>query len=82
MNKTAKKIQMTNSNFANPHGLSNPDNFSCVEDIGRLCMFAMKNQSFRTIVYTKFYKAKYKFYAPFCSQFEEEEELCERYELK
>ena len=82
MNKVAKKIQMTNSNFANPHGLSNPDNFSCVEDIGRLSMFAMKNQNFRTIVNTKFYKAKYKFYAPFHSEFEEEEELCIKYEMK
>ena len=65
MNKIAKKIQMTSSNFANPHGLSNPDNYSCVEDIGKLSMYAMKNQTFRTVVYTKFYKAKYKFLVPF-----------------
>ena len=29
MNKVSKRIGMVNSNFANPHGLSNPENFSC-----------------------------------------------------
>lgn len=29
MNKLSKKILMKNSHFANAHGLSNPDNYSC-----------------------------------------------------
>ena len=41
---------MRNSNFANPHGLSNPENYSCVEDLGKLCRHAMKNHKFRTVV--------------------------------
>lgn len=51
---------MKNSNFANPHGLSNPDNYSCVEDLGKLCRHAMKKQMFRTVVYTQIYTAKCK----------------------
>ena len=57
MNKTSKKIHMKNSAFANPHGLSNPDNFSCAEDLGKLCTYTMRNQMFRTVVCTQYYTA-------------------------
>lgn len=43
MNRISKRLQMSNSHFANPHGLSNPDNYSCVEDLCRLCNFCMEN---------------------------------------
>ena len=59
MNKVSKRISMKNSNFANPHGLSNPDNYSCAEDLGKLCTHAMQNQTFRNVVSTQFYTVKY-----------------------
>lgn len=55
MNKVSRKIHMKNSNFANPHGLSNMENYSCAEDLCRLCTYAMKNPKFRGVVNTKVY---------------------------
>lgn len=46
---------MANSNFANPHGLSNTNNYSNAEDLAKLCSYAMRNQLFRKIVQTKKY---------------------------
>lgn len=43
MNKVSKKYGMQNSHFANPHGLSNPDNYSCAQDLCKLCTNCMEN---------------------------------------
>jgi D-alanyl-D-alanine carboxypeptidase len=43
MNRISKRLQMLNSRFSNPHGLSNPDNYSCAEDLCKLCTFCMEN---------------------------------------
>lgn len=43
MNRVSKKLQMTNSHFANPHGLSNPENYSCAEDLCKLSAYCMQN---------------------------------------
>ena len=43
MNAHARRLGMTRSNWANPHGLSNINSLSTCEDIARLCMHAMKN---------------------------------------
>lgn len=55
---------MTNSHFANPHGLSNPDNYSCAEDLCKLCTYCMENEVFRFVVRTQSYSAdvKYEYY--------------------
>lgn len=50
---------MVSSNFANTHGLSNPQNYSCAEDIARLCSYAMKNKKIRKIVQTRIYQYNY-----------------------
>lgn len=55
MNKVARKIDMNNSNFANPHGLSNTNNHSTAEDLAKLCTFSMRNPIFRRVVQTKRY---------------------------
>lgn len=55
MNKVARKIGMNNSNFANPHGLSNTNNYSTAEDLAKLCTFSMRNSIFRRVVQTKRY---------------------------
>ena len=55
MNLLAKKIGMINSKFANPHGLSNTENYSTADDVGKLCIYSMKNTKFREIVNTQSY---------------------------
>ena len=59
MNQTARKLGLTRTNWANPHGLSNVNNFSTAEDVARLCLHAMKNGQFREVVATKCYNCNY-----------------------
>ena len=47
MNRFAKDIGMLDSNFANPHGLSNRASHSTAFDLTKLCTYAMKNPIFR-----------------------------------
>lgn len=47
---------MNMSNFANPHGLSNTNNYSSADDVAKLCIYAMKNLEFRKIVNTQSHK--------------------------
>ena len=70
MNKIAKKIGLANTNFASVHGMNNPQNISCAEDLALLCTFAMKNQTFRKIVHTQKYQ-----YCCTIFQYPTEEEL-------
>ena len=51
---------MFNSNFVNPHGLSNVNSLSTAEDMARLSAYAMKNDKFRQVVETKQYSCQYK----------------------
>ncbi len=53
MNKMARKIGMYNSNFANPHGLSNTASFSTASDVAKLCSYSMRNKHFRKVVATR-----------------------------
>lgn len=53
MNIMAWQIGMGSSNFANPHGLANPSNYSTALDLCKLCTHAMKNPLFRAIVSTQ-----------------------------
>jgi serine-type D-Ala-D-Ala carboxypeptidase (penicillin-binding protein 5/6) len=55
MNANARKLGLSRSTWANPHGLSNVNNMSTAEDIAKLCMHCMKNGKFREVVNTKFY---------------------------
>jgi len=59
MNQIARKIGLTRTTWANPHGLSNINNLSSAEDVAKLCMRAMKNSTFREIVATKNYTCLY-----------------------
>jgi len=58
MNKVAQRLEMFNSNFVNPHGLSNTYNFSTANDLVKLCGYGLKNKMFRSIVTTKKYQYK------------------------
>ncbi len=52
MNETAKKAGATNSNFTNPHGLSDENHYTTALDLAKITAYAMKNQKFREIVST------------------------------
>lgn len=57
MNKMARKIGMKDSTFANPSGLdSKTQNYTTAYDMALLMSYAMKNETFRTIVGTKNYQ--------------------------
>lgn len=56
MNAVAQRLGMSNSNFANPHGLNHTQNFSTAEDLAYLCSYSMKNYNFRRIVQTQRYQ--------------------------
>lgn len=47
MNKLASCLNMKNTHFDNPHGLSNKNNYSTANDIVELCHYAMKNEKFK-----------------------------------
>lgn len=59
MNRKAKTLNMYNSFFANPHGLSNTSNQSSAEDMAKLCAHCLQSDLFRKIINTKTYKAEY-----------------------
>ncbi|RTR30380.1 D-alanyl-D-alanine carboxypeptidase [Robertmurraya yapensis] len=54
MNQKAEEIGMTNSHFANPHGLDDSDDhYSTAYDMALLTRYAMENDTYRTISGTK-----------------------------
>lgn len=55
MNDLAKKIGMTNSNFANTSGLDQEDHYSTVSDLALLIQYALKNEVFEKIYTTTHY---------------------------
>jgi D-alanyl-D-alanine carboxypeptidase (penicillin-binding protein 5/6) len=55
MNKFAEKIGMNFTNYANPHGLNNPNNYSCAYDKCKLSLFALMDPLFNQVVRTKSY---------------------------
>lgn len=52
----AMDLQLKGTFYDSPHGMMNLCNRSTAFDIARLCSVCMKNQKFRQIVSTKFYK--------------------------
>jgi serine-type D-Ala-D-Ala carboxypeptidase (penicillin-binding protein 5/6) len=58
MNQKAAEIGMTNTEFANPHGLDDAENhYSTAYDMALLMRYAMQNEEFRKISGTKVYRA-------------------------
>lgn len=53
MNKTAEKIGAKNSNFTNPHGLSDDNHYTTATDLAKITAYALKNPKFREIVSTR-----------------------------
>lgn len=52
MNKKAKELGANNTNFVNPNGLYNQDHYTTAYDLALIAAYAMKNDTFRTIVST------------------------------
>ncbi|MBS4199549.1 D-alanyl-D-alanine carboxypeptidase [Bacillus sp. FJAT-49732] len=59
MNRKAEELGMTNTKFANPHGLDNKENhYSTAYDMALLTRYAMNNKLYQKISGTKVYKFK------------------------
>ncbi len=54
MNRRARELGATNSNFTNPHGLPDPENYSTAHDLAVIAKYAMENAEFRRFVATKY----------------------------
>ena len=50
MNEKAAQLGLKNTHYTNAHGLDNADHYSSAEDICVLSRYAMKNETFRSIV--------------------------------
>lgn len=53
MNAKAEELGCVNSHFANPHGLTEEDHYTCAYDMALIAKAAIKNTEFATIVGTK-----------------------------
>lgn len=60
MNRTARDLKLTCTNFGNPHGLSYKGNLSCARDIARLTITALKDPIFREIIKSQVYLADFR----------------------
>jgi D-alanyl-D-alanine carboxypeptidase (penicillin-binding protein 5/6) len=58
MNDKAKQLGCTASNFENPHGLPDRNHYTTARDLGRIMIYAMKNDEFRTITGTQRYVSR------------------------
>ena len=57
MNQVAKKAGAENSNFTNPHGLSEDDHYTTAYDLALITKYAFENPLFRQISATKSHRA-------------------------
>ncbi len=53
MNKKASELGCFNTNFTNPHGLSDENHYTTAHDLAKITAYAMKNEAFSEIVKTK-----------------------------
>ena len=54
MNKKAEELGLVNTHFVTPHGLDNPNHYTTAYELARLADYALKNNTFATIVKTKY----------------------------
>lgn len=57
MNEKAQELGLTNTHFANPHGLDAEDNYGSARDLASLTAYALKNPDFAQIVSAGSYRA-------------------------
>lgn len=56
MNQKASSLNLTNTHFDNPIGMDSLDNYSSAEDIAKLLIYALKNETFKSIFTTRTYE--------------------------
>lgn len=56
MNKKAKELGCTSTNFLNPYGAHEENHYSSAYDLALMAKYAMENETFRTLVSTTSYK--------------------------
>lgn len=54
MNEKVKELNLTNTSFANPHGLDEENHYTSAYDLAVITSVAMQNKDFKEIVSTKF----------------------------
>lgn len=59
MNETAKSLGATNSNFVNPHGLTDPNHYTTVYDLYLISNEALKYDKFVELIHTSTYTSTY-----------------------
>lgn len=59
MNEKARTLGLADTNFTNPHGLSDDNHYTTAYDLARLSAAAMDNETFRQIVSTDKYRIAY-----------------------
>lgn len=52
MNAKARELGMQHTNFANPHGLPDPNHYTTAYDLAKLSAYALRNRQFAAIVST------------------------------
>jgi hypothetical protein len=50
MNALARRLHLTNTHFATPHGLDAPGHYTSARDLANLALYAMRDATFRHIV--------------------------------
>ena len=58
MNAQAKRLGMTNTHFANPHGYTNAQHYTTARDMAKLTRFALQSDQFREIAFALEYTMK------------------------
>ena len=53
MNEKARELGLTNTRFANPHGLDHPNHYSTARDLATLARYCIQNRLFNEIVRTQ-----------------------------
>jgi len=59
MNAKARQLGATSSNFVNPHGLTEPGQYSTARDVARIAFHAYRNRTIRQIVCTTTYSFRF-----------------------
>lgn len=57
MNDKAKKLELNDTNFANPTGLDDKNNYSTASDMAKLLKYGIENETFKKIITTMNYTA-------------------------
>lgn len=58
MNDKAKELGLDNTKFDNPIGMDSDDNYSTASDLAKLLLYALDNETFKTIFTTRKYTIK------------------------